>query len=267
MKIVLYQPQQTNKRRGPQSSLDMIPLELIHIAAFPLRDGHEVVIIDGSLWDQDEAHRRVVEACADADLFATTGILGWQVSDGYSCAERVRAARPDIFRVVGGWFASVLPEIELRDGVYDAVVLGQGELTFRELVEARSTGSDLEQVPGLALWREGGVHETAKRPVASFDQFIDPAWELIDFAPYRAGQLRADSQHHTLRMPAPPWIGRGKPYVGITYFSSFATCTTTTRRCTRASRASGPASSRPSPSGGSSTTRCAFRSTRSSSTS
>ena len=221
MKIVLYQPQQTNRSTGPQSSCDMLPLELIHVAAFPLRDGHEAVIIDGSFYSQDEAHRRVREACAGAGLFATTGILGWQVSDAYTCAESVRAEYPSLPRVIGGWFASVLPEVELRDGVFDAVVLGQGELTFRDLVEAVATGSDWEQVAGLALWRGGAVHKTEKRPVVGFDQLIDPAWELIDFAPYREGQLRADSPGHTLRMPAPPWIGKRSPYVGITYFSSY----------------------------------------------
>lgn len=221
MKIVLYQPQQTNKRQGLQSSMDMIPLELMHIAAYPIQDGHEVVVIDGSLYDQDEAHRRVVEACEGAGLFGTTGILGWQVSDGYTCAERVRAAHPNLSRVIGGWFASVKPDVHLRDGVFDAAVLGQGELTFRELVEAISTGSSLEDVAGLALWRDGAVHDTAHRAVVGFDKLIDPAWHLIDFAPYREGQLLAGSQHHSFRMPGPPWIGKRKPYVGITYFSSF----------------------------------------------
>ena len=221
MKIVLYQPQQTDKRRGPQSSLDMLPLELIQIAALPLRDGHQVVVIDGSLYDQDEAHERVVAACEGATIFGTTGILGWQVSDGYTCAEQVRARCPDLLRVVGGWFASVLPEVHLRDGVFDVAVLGQGELTFHELVQAVDAGTPLDEVDGLALWRDAAVQRTGHRKVVGFNELLDPAWELIDFEPYREGQLRADSPGHTVRMPGPPWIGKRKPYVGITYFSSF----------------------------------------------
>lgn len=221
MKIVLYQPQQTDKTEGPQSSLDMIPLELMHIAAYPIQDGHEVVVIDGSLYDQDEAHRRVVEECRGAKLFGCTGILGWQVSDGYTCAERVMRECPDVFRVIGGWFTSVMPEMHLREGVFQASVQGQGELTFREVVEAVNTGSDLEDVPGLALWRDGQLIRTDHRTVSGFDKMIDPAWHLIDFEPYREGQMAANSAHHTVRMPAPPWIGKRKPYVGITYFSSF----------------------------------------------
>ncbi|MEZ5980123.1 MAG: radical SAM protein [Planctomycetota bacterium] len=199
----------------------MIPLEMMHIASFPIADGHEVVLIDGSLYDQDEAHRRVVEACEGATIFGTTGILGWMVADAYDCAERVRAKCPGVLRVVGGWFASVLPDVELRDGVFDVVVLGQGELTFRDLVAAVASGADLETVEGLALWRDGAVHNTEHRKVVGFDNFLDPAWDLIDFTPYREGQLAAESPRHNLRMPGPPWIGKRSPYVGITYVSSF----------------------------------------------
>ncbi len=221
MKIVLYQPQQSNHTRDGISSGDMLPLELMHVAAFPLHDGHSVTLVDGSLYDQDEAHRRLVEACRGADLFATTGILGWMVSDATSAAERVRAAHPQVRRFVGGWFASVMPHLYLRDGLFEAVVLGQGELTFRELVAAAQSGEPLEQVAGLALWRDGGVVRTDHRQVVGFDQLIDPAWDLIDFEPYRQRQLLANSPGHYVRMPGPPWIGRKKPYVGITYFSSF----------------------------------------------
>ncbi len=221
MKIVLYQPQQSNQPRDGQSSGDMLPLEMMHIAAFPIADGHECVLIDGSLYHQDAAHRLVVEHCADADVFATTGILGWMVSDAYTCAERVLKAHPQVKRFVGGWFASVMPEIYLRDSVFDAVALGQGELTFRDLIEAVRTGSDFESIPGLALWRDGVVMFTEHRKVVGFDQLLDPAWHLIDFAPYRVRQLRAASPGDYVRMPGPPWIGRKKPYVGITYFSSF----------------------------------------------
>lgn len=36
-KIVLYQPQQVDTRLGPDSSKDLLPLEMLTIAAFPLR--------------------------------------------------------------------------------------------------------------------------------------------------------------------------------------------------------------------------------------
>jgi len=221
MKIVLYQPQQTNKRVHGQSNLDMLPLELIHIAGYPVQAGHECVVIDGSLYEQADAHQRVLEACDGAAIFATTGILGWMVSDGYVCAEKVRAKHPGIKRVIGGWFTSVMPHLHLKDGVFDAAVLGQGELTFRDLVDAIGAGTPLEQVDGLALWRDGQLVKTGHRAVVGFEKLPEPAWHLIDFKPYREGQLRAAALNDHVHMPGPPWIGKKSHYVGITYFSSF----------------------------------------------
>ncbi len=90
-KIVLYQPQQVDERLGLSSSKDMLPLEMLTISAWPLHDGYDVVIVDGSLYTAEEAHRRVVEACDGALLYATTGILGYMVTDGLACSKRVKA--------------------------------------------------------------------------------------------------------------------------------------------------------------------------------
>ncbi|MBL8765497.1 MAG: hypothetical protein JNM07_14690, partial [Phycisphaerae bacterium] len=73
-KLVLYQPAQVDESLGLQSSKDMLPLEMLTISAWPIQDGYEVVIVDGSLYPPEEAHRRVLEACEGALLYATTGI-------------------------------------------------------------------------------------------------------------------------------------------------------------------------------------------------
>ena len=126
-KIVLYQPQQVDSKLGPDSSKDLLPLELMPISAFPLRDGYEIVIIDGSLYPPEEAHRRAVEACEGAMMYATTGILGYMVTDGFAASSKVKERHPKLPMFIGGWFASVRPELQLTTGLYDAVVLGQGE--------------------------------------------------------------------------------------------------------------------------------------------
>ncbi|HKX46674.1 MAG TPA: radical SAM protein, partial [Planctomycetota bacterium] len=220
-KIVLYQPQQVDQSLGPRSSGDMLPLEMLQIGAWPDREGYEVVIVDGSLYDQDEAHRRVVEACEGALLYGTTGILGFMVKDGYQCTRKVRAAHPGLKIVAGGWFASVRPDLLLRTGQYDAVVVGQGEQAFREIVEATAAGEPWDDLQSLALLRDGEVVHNPKHPVTGFDQVLDPAWHLLDIEPYRALQMRPDSHRDILRMPSPPWIGARKPYFGITFFSSY----------------------------------------------
>jgi anaerobic magnesium-protoporphyrin IX monomethyl ester cyclase len=220
-RIVLYQPQQVDASLGTLSSGDMLPLEMLQIAAWPDAEGYDVVIIDGSLYDQDTAHRMVVEACNGAMLYGVTGILGFMVKDGAQCSARVRAAHPNIKIVAGGWFASVRPDLFLSTGIYDGVVRGQGEIAFRDIVQATAAGESWDDIGSLALWRDGQVVENPKNPVVGWDKLPDAAWHLLDIDPYRERQLRADSHRHVLRMPTPPAMGSRKPYFGITFFSSF----------------------------------------------
>lgn len=220
-RIVLYQPQQVDASLGLPSSGDMLPLEMLQIGAWPDSEGYEVVIIDGSLYDQDTAHRMVIEACEGAMLYGVTGILGFMVKDGAICSAKVRAAHPNLKIVAGGWFASVRPDLLLKTGVYDGVIRGQGEIAFREIVEATASGEPWDDIKSLAYWRDGEVIENPKQPVAGWDQLPDAAWHLLDVEPYRERQMRPDSHGHVLRMPTPPALGNRQPYFGITFFSSF----------------------------------------------
>jgi radical SAM superfamily enzyme YgiQ (UPF0313 family) len=220
-RVVLYYPKLADERRDPTPGSSVLPLPVLAVAGWPDADGYEVVLVDGNLYPQEEAHRRVVEACEGALLLGVTGILGYQVADGMWCCEKVRARHPRLPRVAGGWFPSVTPELHLAGGLYEAVVLGQGEITFRELVQATDAGEPWDSIPGLALWREGALVYSAQRAVVGWNELRNCPWHLLDFEPYRADQLRQRTRRLVERVPRPPWIPHPEPYVGITYCSSF----------------------------------------------
>ncbi|MDA1265752.1 MAG: radical SAM protein [Planctomycetota bacterium] len=220
-KIVLYQPKQIDETLGGQSSKDMLPLELLTISAYPLQDGYEIEIIDGSLYEGDMGHRVLRDACEGALMVATTGILGYMVTDGWLAMTMVKERYPDMPTVIGGWFASVRPDLQLGTGLYDAVVHGQGELTFRDVVQAIDAGEDLATVSGLSVMRDGQIVRTEHRSVVGWDKILPVPWHMLDIEPYRAHQMRRDSASDVLRMPTPPSLGTRNPYFGITYFSSY----------------------------------------------
>jgi radical SAM superfamily enzyme YgiQ (UPF0313 family) len=220
-RLVLYFPRIADPASGRVSSKHILPLSLLTIAGWPLADGCDVVIVDGNLYAPEEAHRRVLEACEGALLYGSTGILGYQVADGYLCAEKVRARHPSVFRIAGGWFASALPEPYVESGLFDAVAIGQGELTFREVVHAVAAGGDLASVAGLALWRDGALVRTPHRDAVGWDRLTPCPWQLIDFEPYRAAQLEASQRRAVEALPPPPGVARDEPFVAISYYSSF----------------------------------------------
>lgn len=218
-KIVLFLPHRADPTRGEMFSADLLPLELLQIATGPVADGYEVVMIDAMI--EGDYIAKVLEACEGALCFASSCILGYQVYDGYVVAKAVREKFPRLPIIWGGWFPSVIPQMYFEAGIADAVGIGQGEITFREVVKALDAGVNLETVPGLALWRDGHIHYTDHRAVVGFDQFAPVPWHLLEYERYAELQVKPTNMKVRHRFPLPGHWTPQNPPRGFSYFSSF----------------------------------------------
>jgi radical SAM superfamily enzyme YgiQ (UPF0313 family) len=127
---------------------------------------HRVAVADLVL-----AQRRVRETVER--LVATTqpalvglSIMTFQRKTAFAIIELVRRLSPGVRVVVGGYDPSLAPEAYTDPALgVDAIVRGEGEITFRELVRALERGGDLGDIAGLSF-REGTafVHNV-DRPV------------------------------------------------------------------------------------------------------
>jgi radical SAM superfamily enzyme YgiQ (UPF0313 family) len=92
--------------------------------------------------------------------------------------------------VWGGWHPSILPEQCIESGVVDAVVIGQGEVAFRELLEKIDSPQDWAAISGLCIAATVGNGNTGRplrtppRPLARMDQFPATRYELLDVERY-----------------------------------------------------------------------------------
>ena len=154
-RVVLFLPHRADPAQGVRVSADLTPLELLQIAGFPDQEGYEVVLIDAMI--HDDYMQRLMEACEGALCFASSCILGYQVAHGAEVARAIRERFPALPIIWGGWFPSVIPDLYFEHDIADAVGIGQGEITFREVVAALDAGEDLANVPGLAVWRDGKI--------------------------------------------------------------------------------------------------------------
>jgi magnesium-protoporphyrin IX monomethyl ester (oxidative) cyclase len=87
-----------------------------------------------------------------------------------------------VFVVMGGFHPTALPEEVLGNSTVDAIVIGEGEETFRELV-LKGPSKDLA---GLAFRENGGIVHTAPRPVIPDIDSI--AFPLRNLRPSRYGE-------------------------------------------------------------------------------
>ncbi|MBK6942338.1 MAG: B12-binding domain-containing radical SAM protein [Planctomycetes bacterium] len=229
-KVVLFLPARVDPSIGDLPAADLQPLELLHIASPAEAAGFEVVIIDAMT--EPDALDQCVRACDGAVAFASSCILGYQVYDGARVAQAVRTAYPRLPIFWGGWFPSALPELYLNSTFCDAVAHGQGEVTFVELLQAcvaegGVNGDGLQRrlnsIDGLALWRDGKVQYTARRAVKHLNELPEPAWHLIDLNKYYELNARTAKAGNRIRnrLPPPPPFDDGRPFRGVSYFSSF----------------------------------------------
>ena len=178
--VALYMPRRF--RATAEGSTQKMPLELLTLAGPLLQSGYDVKIIDANI--ERDGPAALLDACRGAVCLGISCILGYQIIDGRQTALEVRRKFPALPIVWGGWFPSVRPELFLKDGIADLVVIGQGEKTFLELVERLSNGASTEDVQGIALKTNGRVLHTPPRRVCDLENLPPVPFSMLDYEAY-----------------------------------------------------------------------------------
>lgn len=101
-------------------------------------------------------------------------------------ARVTKGLKPDCFMIAGGPHATALPEDTLNSLDFDAVVIGEGEITLPELLRA----DNLSNIKGIAFKDDGQVLRTEPRELISdLDTLPLPAWHLFNVNGYRASRI------------------------------------------------------------------------------
>jgi radical SAM superfamily enzyme YgiQ (UPF0313 family) len=129
------------------------PQDLFSIATTLMHRGYEVSLIDDRAGP--EAREELLRELPGA-LFVGLGTkLGEQLRNTLSAIESIKAARPDVPVVVGGWFPSLFPEALFDSPHVDAIVIGPGDFAAPELADRLLERQSLAGLQGV--WaREGG---------------------------------------------------------------------------------------------------------------
>ena len=137
-----------------------------------------------------------VSPFSDADLerdlsIPGTDILGvsFRTASYRSAKEFIKKAREiksGIFVVAGGHHATAFPRETLLDLGCDAVVIGEGEHAFKELVQRMSGRLSLKGLAGIA-YRDNDsniIINDRRPPIEDIDSLPGPARELLDLDSY-----------------------------------------------------------------------------------
>lgn len=169
------------------------PLGLTSIAAVLEREGFRAAIIDANVEGLPTAGvLRRLKGCKAPLYGISANIVTYRAA--VKMAHGLREAFPRVTVLLGGPHPTSLPEKSLEDSGVDAVVMGEGELTVREIVRKgrESSRYDFHGVQGTVFRDRGRVFRNNPRPlIDDLDTLPFPAYHLLpDFKCYKSRARR-----------------------------------------------------------------------------
>ncbi|MGB2718103.1 MAG: radical SAM protein [Vicinamibacterales bacterium] len=132
-------------------------------------DAHHRVAVADLILVQRRVRETVEQLLRDvAPDIVGLSVMTFQRHTARKIAALVRALRPAARIVVGGYDPSLATEVyERQPWDVDAIVRGEGDITFRELVRRYEAGVEPEDVRGLSYRSPSGFVRTPDRPVST----------------------------------------------------------------------------------------------------
>lgn len=175
------------------SHIHTFPQGIAALAAF-LRDaGHEITIYNQDVYHYPESHLTEFLTNNRFDAIGV-GVIGgyYQYRKLLRISEAIELVPDRPFYMIGGHGPSPEPEYFLRKTKADVVVIGEGEMSTRNLLEAVENETDLRDVKGIAF-------------LDSNDECVitepQPLIEDLDSLPFPAYDLFPMDHYALIRMP------------------------------------------------------------------
>jgi len=191
MNVVLINPpllDTTKRGLGPVAwnlFYNSAPLGLLYIASFIRKKGHKVSVIDAAAEGLSAGNIiKRLEPLKPSVVGITT--LTVSAVSAYRLARDIKRAFPAVRLIAGGPHVTSHPEDMLKHRVIEAAVIGEGEITFSELLESLEKGKSPDSVKGLAFVRDGRLIRTLQREyITDLDSLPFPARDLVPIRRYR----------------------------------------------------------------------------------
>jgi radical SAM superfamily enzyme YgiQ (UPF0313 family) len=185
-RIVLVHPRGFNWFPGKRDITDianrMVPQGLLSIAAYSIKQGHDVFVYDclgpGAPFELQKQMQAILVYGPQIVGFSTTTS---SFPDAADLAQKIKEQSPDIMTVCGGVHVSALQGKLLQDyPAFDFLAAGEGEVTMSEL----AAGVAPADIKGL-IWRKNeDVITNEPRPkIPDLDSLPFPAYEKLQGFP------------------------------------------------------------------------------------
>ncbi|SHI48249.1 B12-binding domain-containing radical SAM protein [Flavobacterium terrae] len=169
---------------NPKAVFFDMPLALLAIGSALDNSKYDVVIVDARI--DENPLDKINKYLDNAICFAVTVLTGNPIKDALYITNEVKKRKSNLPVIWGGWHTSLFPTQTLEDeNSIDITVQGQGEVTFKELVDAIDNNEEFFDIKGICYRNdEGKVIKNPARVIAQMDNFADINYDLIDIEKY-----------------------------------------------------------------------------------
>jgi anaerobic magnesium-protoporphyrin IX monomethyl ester cyclase len=151
---------------------------------------------DVQLWDlntRDLSSPDIAKEVPDGGEGVLFGLscLTANAAQGYQIARMLKDIAPSAKIVFGGIHPTALPDEPMEKGFADAVVRGEAEESFPELLRRWCAGEDVAGQPGITCRNEAGkvVHGPPAPYIDDLDQYPGFPYDMIDLSKYNLGMI------------------------------------------------------------------------------
>jgi len=165
----------------PGEERGRVPYALLYLERM-IRDlGLKVIIIDEQV---QKNYENLIFEFKDRILLAgISSMTGYQIKGGIRFSKKIKeiSEAPVLW---GGWHTTLLPKQTLEKRYIDMVLIGQGEIPFKELVTNLTNGKEITEIKGLGYKRNGNIFINPPSGFVDINEFPKVDYNLIDINNY-----------------------------------------------------------------------------------
>jgi anaerobic magnesium-protoporphyrin IX monomethyl ester cyclase len=220
MNVCLIRPQEAISLDSASANKPILPLGLAYLASALLKNECNVQVIDavGLAPDKYESffnnkvrllglgQDEIIEKIEGKPLFIGVSIMfshNWP--HVRELLKKIKQRFPGTPLVLGGEFATAVPEVCLEETPIDILATGEGEETIVELAKALSSVSqELSGIPGIRFRNGNEIITNPKRDrIINVDEIPLPAWHLFNINVYKKHQFESGFRIESCRCSLP----------------------------------------------------------------
>lgn len=159
---------------------EQLPLGIYYLAAYLRKSGYEVRVCDAEAekLTVDDILELVREFCPSVVGISSTTVAFHRALE---LSRAVKSAFDGVYTVLGGPHVTSNSDHALSFPAFDYGVIGEGEITFLELLNALSDASPVESIHGIAYRDDTGqvIRTPLREYISNLDVLPFPAYDLV----------------------------------------------------------------------------------------